>query len=76
MVPCSDDPGMFPNSLTNEYNILSSEVGATHEQLSQMALRAVDACWLPAAEKDALRREVGAAIAELDLKYGLVLGAP
>lgn len=76
VVPCSDDPGMFPNSLTNEYNILSSEVGATHEQLSQMALRAVDACWLPAAEKDALRREVGAAIAELDLKYGLVLGAP
>lgn len=73
VIPCSDDPGMFPNSLSNEYRILASEVGATHEQLRQLAVRAVDASWLAATEKDALRQEVVAAIAALDLKHGLTV---
>lgn len=76
VIPCSDDPGMFPNSLTNEYTILASEVGATHEQLRDMAVRAVDACWLPAQQKEALRQEVIAEIARLDHEHGLSLDAP
>ncbi|MDQ4215797.1 hypothetical protein [Microbacterium capsulatum] len=66
VIPCSDDPGMFPTSLTNEYTILNEQIGATREQLSRMALRAVDASWLPDPERAALRAEVEAAIVELD----------
>lgn len=71
VIPCSDDPGMFPNSLTNEYTILARQVGATHAQLSAMALRAVDACWLPAERKAALRAEVAESLAALDAEFGL-----
>lgn len=70
VIPCSDDPGMFPTTLSREYTILNEQIGATHAQLSAMALRAVDACWLPDAEKAALRAEVAAAVTELDAREG------
>ncbi|GAB3845003.1 adenosine deaminase family protein [Nesterenkonia populi] len=73
VVPCSDDPGMFPNSMNNEYRILAEEVGATHEQLRAMALRAVDACWLPMEQKATLRKEVEAQITALDDEFALTL---
>jgi adenosine deaminase len=66
LVPCSDDPGMFPTTLAAEYGILNDQIGATRAQLSAMALRAVDASWLPDAERAALRAEVAVSIATLD----------
>lgn len=66
VIPCSDDPGMFPTTLSAEYGILNEQIGATRAQLSEMALRAVDASWLPDAERAALRAEVAESIAELD----------
>jgi len=72
VIPCSDDPGMFPTTLTNEYRILSEQIGATHAQLRLMALRAVDACWLPDDEKARLRRTVEDEISELDREFALV----
>ncbi|GAA4489664.1 hypothetical protein [Microbacterium panaciterrae] len=66
VIPCSDDPGMFPTTLANEYTILNEQIGASREQLSRMALRAVDASWLPDAERGALRAEVEESLAELD----------
>ena len=71
VIPCSDDPGMFPTTLANEYRILDEQIGATHEQLSRMALSAVDASWLPDPERAALRAQVAADIASLDAEYGL-----
>jgi adenosine deaminase len=71
VIPCSDDPGMFPTTLANEYRILDEQIGATHAQLSRMALSAVDASWLPEAERAALRTEVAADIAALDAEFGL-----
>lgn len=71
VVPCSDDPGMFPTTLTGEYRILAEQVGADVDQLRAMALRAVDACWLPDAERAALRASVAADIAALDAEFGL-----
>lgn len=68
VVPCSDDPGMFPTTLTNEYTILNEQIGATREQLGQMAVRAAEASWLPDAERAALRDDVASAVAELDAK--------
>lgn len=63
VMPCSDDPGMFPTTLANEYTILNEQIGASREQLSRMALSAVDASWLPGPERSALRAEVEAALA-------------
>lgn len=71
VIPCSDDPGMFPTSLANEYEILSEQIGATHAQLRAMALRAADACWLPAAEKARLRAEVESEVDALDREFDL-----
>lgn len=70
VVPCSDDPGMFPTTLAAEYGILNEQIGATRAQMSAMALRAVDASWLPDAQKQALRAEVAASIVELDARDG------
>lgn len=70
VVPCSDDPGMFPTSLSNEYTILADQVGATQKQLKAMAQRAVEACWLPAAQKSALSTEVQGTLEDLDAEFG------
>ncbi|MGO1851116.1 adenosine deaminase family protein [Microbacterium sp.] len=71
IIPCSDDPGMFPTTLSNEYTILNEQIGASQAQMSAMALRAVDACWLPDSEKAALRTEVAAALVTLDVRDGI-----
>ncbi len=65
VIPCSDDPGMFPTSLTAEYRILAEDLGVPRERLTAMALAGVDACWLPDAEKAALRSRFEREIAAL-----------
>ncbi|WP_063746559.1 adenosine deaminase family protein [Catenuloplanes japonicus] len=65
VIPCADDPGMFPTSLTEEYRILHQELGVPRERLHAMALSGVDACWLPAAEKAALRARFAKELAAL-----------
>ncbi|GAB7039364.1 MULTISPECIES: adenosine deaminase family protein [Catenuloplanes] len=55
VIPCADDPGMFPTSLTEEYRILHEDLAVPRDRLHAMALSGVDACWLPDAEKAALR---------------------
>ncbi|WP_430784626.1 adenosine deaminase family protein [Actinoplanes sp. G11-F43] len=65
VIPCSDDPGMFPTSLTAEYRILAEDLGVARERLTAMALAGVDACWLPDAEKAALRSRFEREIAAL-----------
>jgi adenosine deaminase len=64
VVPCSDDPGMFPTSLGNEYQIMA-DMGIGRDRLATMAVDAVDASWLPATEKERLRLEVTAELAAL-----------
>ncbi|GAA2178609.1 adenosine deaminase [Brooklawnia cerclae] len=71
VIPCSDDPGMFPTTLTSEYAILAGQVGATHDQLTAMALRAADACWLPDDARADLRSRVQAEVTALDAEFGL-----
>jgi adenosine deaminase len=56
VIPASDDPGMFPTSLNEEYRILAEDLSVPRERLRAMALAGVDACWLPDAERAALRR--------------------
>lgn len=63
VIPASDDPGMFPTSLAEEYRILSEDLGVPDERLRAMALAGVEACWLPEPEKAALRRRFEAELA-------------
>ncbi|GAB2479642.1 adenosine deaminase [Promicromonospora xylanilytica] len=63
VIPASDDPGMFPTSLGAEYRILADDLAVPADRLREMALAGVEACWLPPAEKDALRARF---VAELD----------
>jgi adenosine deaminase len=62
VVPCSDDPGMFPTTLAGEYQIMA-DMGIGQDRLATMALDAVDASWLPSDAKARLRSEVTAGIA-------------
>ncbi|MGC5615084.1 adenosine deaminase family protein [Georgenia sp. Z1491] len=55
--PASDDPGMFPTTLLDEYRILHEQVGVGLEQLADMALAGIEASWLPEEQKDLLRTE-------------------
>jgi adenosine deaminase len=55
VIPASDDPGMFPTSLNEEYRILAEDLSVPRERLRAMALAGVDACWLPDAERATLR---------------------
>jgi adenosine deaminase len=71
VTPCSDDPGMFPTTLADEYRIAAGPIGATHAQLRDMALTGVDASWLPAAEKARLRAAAVAELDALDAEFGL-----
>lgn len=68
LVPASDDPGMFPTTLANEYRILHDQVGVQLEQLKSMALAGVDACWLPEPDKAALRARFEREIEELQVE--------
>lgn len=65
VIPCSDDPGMFPTTLTEEYVIMTELNGASQQDLEAMALRAADACWLPDSEKAALRQRINKEISAL-----------
>ncbi|XKK41717.1 hypothetical protein HFP72_16420 [Nocardiopsis sp. ARC36] len=71
VVPCSDDPGMFPTSLAAEYRIVSEEIGASADRLRAMALAGVEASWLPADRKAALRSRFEEELAALDDEFGL-----
>ncbi|MFT3877197.1 MAG: hypothetical protein QM708_12350 [Propioniciclava sp.] len=55
VIAASDDPGMFPTTLASEYRILAEDLAVPYQRLRQMAFAGVDACWLPDAEKTALR---------------------
>jgi len=62
----SDDPGMFPTTLANEYQIAVDDLGLDREWLKKSALAGVDASWLGDADKAALRESMTSEIAALE----------
>ncbi len=54
----SDDPPLFGTDIDQEYALLESVYGFSPEEIAEMTLNAVDAAFLPAAEKALLRQEV------------------
>jgi adenosine deaminase len=71
VVPCSDDPAMFPTTLTREYDIVANDLGTTADQLRDMALRSFETCWLPEGERQAAVAAAEREIAALDREFGL-----
>ncbi|MCU1407540.1 MAG: hypothetical protein JWQ43_3843 [Glaciihabitans sp.] len=63
VILASDDPGMFPTTLANEYQIAVDDLGLDRAWLRKSALAGVDASWLPDAEKATLRTSM---VAEMD----------
>lgn len=71
VIPCSDDPGMFPTSLAAEYGIVSEGIGASPAEVRRMALASAAASWLPGAARAALVESFERDIAALDAEFGL-----
>lgn len=57
----TDDPAMFHTSLDGEFAALRDRLGFKPIELSAVAFAAVEAAWLPPAEKAALAAELAAA---------------
>ncbi len=61
----SDDPPMFNTTLTNEYLVLAEQFGFSLDELSALSLGAVDAAFLPPAQKAAMRGRFEQELADL-----------
>lgn len=55
VVLASDDPGMFPNTLNNEYLIAVRQLGFDARQMRAIALNGIEASWMNEADKRAMR---------------------
>lgn len=62
----SDDPGMFPTTLAQEYRIAAEDVGFDRHTMRGLCLNGVDACWLKEDAKAALRAEFVQTLDELE----------
>jgi adenosine deaminase len=66
----SDDPAMFPTTVSREYTIAATELGFSPETMRQIALNGIDAAWTDDAHKQRLReglnREFDAMLPQLD----------
>ena len=56
----TDDPAMFQTALAHEYRELARVHGFTHAEIRTLIDNAVEASWLPAEDKQALRRTLEA----------------
>ncbi len=50
----TDDPGMFGNSLSDEYQLLVEKLGFTYEDIHTLILNGIHSAWLPEDRKAAL----------------------
>ncbi len=65
----TDDPGVFGNTLSGEYQILADELGFSPAEIIAVDLEGVNALFLPDADKASLR-------AQFESEIGGLLGAP
>lgn len=71
VILASDDPGMFPTTLSAEYDIAINDLGMNQAWLRSVALAGVDASWLPPTERAALRASMAAQIDRLQVELAL-----
>jgi adenosine deaminase len=71
LVISSDDPGMFPTNLNQEYRIAALELGFTPAELIGIVRNGIDACWLPEDAKQRLRLRAEEQICTLVSEMGI-----
>jgi len=55
----TDDPGMFGNSLAEEYRLLEVRLGFSRQEIRRLILNALEASWMPGPGKGRLRALLG-----------------
>lgn len=71
----SDDPGMMRFDLADEYVAVARAFNYTLEDMEQISLDGIDACWAPEDEKQALRRRFTQEFVDLRARFAPVDGA-
>lgn len=66
VILASDDPGMFPTTLADEYTIAAEQIGFTAADLRATALAGVAAAWVDDARRAELTQQFTARIDELE----------
>ncbi len=67
----TDDPIFFATTMSNEYRLVARAFGFDADELTQLALNAVDASFLPPADQQAMRSTFMQEIAALRAELGL-----
>lgn len=67
----TDDPVFFDTTLTDELRLAAQVFGFTADELAAAMLESIEACFLPHDEKQAMRRQFAAEIAELRAACGV-----
>jgi adenosine deaminase len=62
----TDDPGMFPTTLTQEYRIAATELGFDRKTMRGLCLNGIEACWLNEMDKAELRANFVATLNALE----------
>ncbi len=62
----SDDPAMFPTTLSREYLIAGTELGFGPATMREICLNGIEASWLDEADKRRMRRQFTSEIAALE----------
>ena len=63
MVLCTDDSGVFATTLSREYALAAGAFHLTPQQLTELALAAVDLCFLDSRSKASLHETMSARLA-------------
>ncbi|MCK4308425.1 MAG: adenosine deaminase [Candidatus Atribacteria bacterium] len=65
----SDDPTMFDTSITNEYLVLIQKFGFSLEEIKQISLNSIEACFMLDKEKDLMKENFNNKWKDLLSKY-------
>lgn len=63
----SDDPGMFPTTLAEQYRMAGLELGWSYEEILAVTQNSVDASWIPETDRAALQKRMEGEIDALEL---------
>ena len=67
----SDDPGMMRFDIADEYVAVARAYGYSLEDMEDISLAGIEACWAPEEEKNALRRRFATEFDQLRAAHGL-----
>jgi adenosine deaminase len=67
----SDDPGMMGTTICDDYEAVADRFDYDADAIEDIALDAIEACWAPTDEQDALRARFIDEMAALRERHGI-----